>query len=184
MPEPDSPVPSTDRASLKSTIDPALRDTLNALITLVRAKMRDYPELNRLTAGRETSDREIAMALLMTVDDYNNTPPLLDVIGLVAYPSKDLLVQGTIIQILTSVGILRTRNQISYTDGQGGMQVSENAREYQGWLNMLTSTYEQKKFRLKQAINLNDALGVFSGVSSEYLAINGYLNRLDADGVR
>ena len=45
------------------------------------------------------------------------------------------------------------------------------------WINLFAQSYEQKKFRLKQAINLGTALNG-TGVSSEYSLINGYFDDL------
>ena len=45
------------------------------------------------------------------------------------------------------------------------------------WINLYQNQYEQKKFRLKQALNLGNALNG-SGVPSEYVLINGYFDDL------
>jgi hypothetical protein len=151
---------------------------LSAMIALVRAKMRDYPELNRLVEGHETSDRQIAFALAETVDDFNMTPPLIGNYSIENFPSTSLLLRGAIIAILESVGLLQTRNQMNYSDGQGvQVGVSDKAPMLMSWLNMFVSSYEQKKFRLKQALNLNSAL-TGSGVPSEYAVVNGYFDDL------
>lgn len=160
--------------------NPAAVATIKAYIALVRAKMRDYPELNRLVAGQETSDRQIALALLAALDDYNSTPPLLPDVSLTAFPSKELLVTGAIIEVLESVGLLQTRNHMNYSDGQGiQVGVNDKAPQLLQWANNFRSRYEQKKGRLKVAINLKEALGAPTGVSSEYLAIHGFLDELD-----
>jgi hypothetical protein len=174
------PVPSQQTVSLEGSFNSDLISTLNAYIATVRAKMRDYPELNRLTDGKESSDREIAMALLLALDDYNNTPPLLDRATLVNFPSKSLLIDGAIIQLLESLGLLQTRNQMQYSDGQGVVSsVSEKPQMIMQWLNLFKGTHEQKKLRVKMAINLNGALGFQTGTDSEYLYINGYFNATD-----
>lgn len=161
--------------------DPALIQTVRDYIALVRSKLRDYPELNRLTEGVETSDRQIAAALLSAVDDYNNTPPLIENVTLQTYPSVGLLVTGAICEVLESVGLLQTRNSMNYSDGQGvQVSVADKTPALIAWINLFSSRYEQKKFRLKQAHNLRGALGASSGVSSEYLAINGFFDDADS----
>ncbi|MFZ4580670.1 MAG: hypothetical protein ACOYOB_19975 [Myxococcota bacterium] len=155
--------------------DPALIKTVQSYIGLVRAKLRDYPELNRLLEGHETSDRQIAASLMLAVDDYNTTPPLIDPVTLQTYPSVELLVTGAIIDVLESVGLLQMRNYLTTSDGASG-SVSDKAPMLMQWAGLFRSRYEQKKFRLKQALNLQGAMGNQSGVSSEYLAINGYFN--------
>jgi hypothetical protein len=156
----------------------SLPKNLLSIIALVRAKMRDFPELNRLIEGRETSDREIAFALMECIDDFNMTPPLLGTFTIDSFPSISLLINGSVINILSSVGLLQTRNHMSYSDGQGiQVSVSDKGPQLMNWMNLFTQNYEQKKFRLKQAINLGNALNG-SAVSSEYALINGYFSDL------
>lgn len=163
--------------AVANSTDIALSNTIMAFIALVRAKMRDYPELNRLTDGVESSDRDIGLALMLALDDYNSTPPLLDTASLVNFPAKDLLVRATIVQLLESSGLLQTRNKLAYSDGQTMVQ-TEQPQLYMQWWNMFKQDVENKKVRFKTAKNLNDAMGQQVGVSSEYLAINGFLDTL------
>lgn len=151
---------------------------LLSTIALVRAKLRDFPELNRLIEGRETSDREIAFGIMEAIDDFNTTPPLIGNYNIENFPSTSLLIRGTIINVLESVGLLQTRNQMSYSDGQGvGVGISDKTPLLLNWIQLYQGQYEQKKFRLKQAINLNGALNG-GGVPSEYVLINGYFDDL------
>ena len=115
----DPLAPSTEQIAPEPSTNKGLPKEAVGFINLVRAKMRDFPELNRLIAGQETSDRMIALAAMEAIDDYNTTPPLLGAVGFDNFPSISLLVNGTIICILESVGILQVRNHLSYTDGQG-----------------------------------------------------------------
>ena len=161
-------------ASTKKGLPPKLVDT----IALIRAKLRDFPELNRLIEGRETSDREIAFAIMESIDDFNMSPPLIGSYSLETFPSMSLLIRGSIINILESVGLLQTRNQMSYSDGQGvQVGVSDKTPMLMNWISLYTNQYEQKKFRLKQAINLGNALNG-SGIPSEYQYVNGYFDDL------
>lgn len=176
----DDPIdPNAVAVGAEGAAKAGLPKKLAGIISLVRAKMRDYPELNRLIEGHETSDRQIAFALIEAVDDFNTTPPLIGSYTIESFPSVSLLVRGAIINIIESVGLLQTRNQMSYSDGQGvQVSVSDKAPMLMSWLNLFVGQYEQKKFRLKQALNLNSALNG-SGVPSEYAIINGYFEDLD-----
>ena len=42
----------------------------------VRGYIRDFPELNRLVTGEESSDRMIQYCVFLALDEYNTTPPL------------------------------------------------------------------------------------------------------------
>ena len=94
------------------------------------------------------------------------------------FPSMSLLIRGSIIAVIESIGLLQTRNQMQYSDGQGvSVSVSDKGPMLMSWINLFAQSYEQKKFRLKQAINLGTALNG-KGVSSEYSLINGYFDDL------
>ncbi len=171
--------PASNPMTLESSVEKGLPKKLLGVIALVRAKLRDYPELNRLIEGRETSDREIAFAIMETIDDFNTTPPLIQNFNLESFPSTSLLIRGTIINVIESVGLLQTRNQMSYSDGQGvQVSVSDKAPMLLQWISLFTNQYEQKKLRLKKAINFNGALNG-SGVASEYIFVNGFFEELD-----
>jgi hypothetical protein len=175
----DPKSPNSNAIQPGASVKAGLPKKLIPLVNIIRAKMRDYPELNRLVAGKETSDREIALAILETIDDFNTTPPLIDGYTLDSFPSESLLINGALIQILTSVGLLQTRNQMSYSDGQGvQVGVSDKAPMLLNWLNLFTSQYERKKQALKYALNLRGALGG-DGVSSEYSLVNGYYDDIE-----
>lgn len=171
--------PNSNALSPEASVKKGLPKELVHTIALIRSKLRDFPELNRLIEGRETSDREIAFAIMECIDDFNMTPPLLGTFTLAAFPSISLLINGSIINIITSVGLLQTRNHMSYSDGQGiQVSVSDKGPQLMNWMNLFKQDYEQKKFRLKQAINLGNALNG-SGVPSEYAYINGLFSDLD-----
>ena len=174
----DPTLPSTNALGAEATVQAGLPKYLRDLIHLIRAKLRDYPELNRLIAGHESSDKQIALAMLEAVDDWNTTPPLLDAVSIEGFPSTSLLINGTVIYLIESVGLLQTRNQMSYSDGQGvQVSVSDKTPMLLQWLSLFRSQYEQKKMRLKQAINLRDSLNG-RGVPSEYSLIHGYFDDL------
>ena len=165
--------PNNATVGLVGSSEVGLKGPFPKLVALTRAYIRDFPELNRLIEGHETSDRMIAFALMDTLDDWNSTPPLIEPASLESFPSFHLLIRGSIIRILESVGLLQTRNQLTYSDGQGiQVSVSDKSPQLISWINLFTNQYEQKKFRLKQALNLRGALNQ-AAVPSEYRYING-----------
>ena len=170
----DTPAkPSEDPVSAKDSANAGLPKKLVQLIAVVRTRMRDFPELNRLVEGRETSDREIALAIAEAVDDFNNTPPLIQNFGIEDFPSISLLIRGSIINIIESVGLLQTRNQMVYSDGEGvTVNVSDKTPMLIQWLQLFMNQYEAKKLRLKKALNLKGALNG-THLSSEYRYVDG-----------
>ena len=170
--------PETIPSGPAASFDEGFRKTILVLTGLVRTKLRDHEELNRLVAGRESSDRQIAFALMETVDDWNSTPPLIETVTLEGFPHVACLINGAVGRILRSVALLQVRNHMSYSDGQGvRTSSSDKGPLLQQWATMFLQEYEQKKQRLKMAMNLAGAMNG-TGISSEYR----YLNALIEDG--
>lgn len=149
------------------------QQTLAEFVQEVRQFIRDFPELNRLVSGEETSDRMIAWAVIDTLDDINNTPPLIGTWRVENFPYRHLLVRGTVITILESVGLLQTRNQLNFNDGGVNVAVSDKAPLIMNWLSMFKTTYEDKKLKWKISKNISGAL-TGSGVASDYYFLGGY----------
>jgi hypothetical protein len=145
--------------------------TLDRMVQMVRTFTRDYPELNRLIAGEESSNRQIVWAILDTLDDYNTTPPFTH-FNVGNFPSRSLFVRGAVISLLQSIGLLQTRNQLSFTDG--GIQVGINDKTpfIQRWLELFMNSYEHKKERIKVAYNIETAWE--GGINSEYRFVNNF----------
>lgn len=145
---------------------------LNQFVNMVRQYMRDYAELNRLIAGEESTNRQIIWAISDAIDDWNSTPPLIGYVSLFSHPSRSLLLRGTVISLLESIGLLQTRNHISFTDGGLTVGVNDKTQFIQSWISLFRSTYEEKKNRLKGALNIENAWE--GGVFSEYLWANNF----------
>lgn len=138
---------------------------LNNMVQTIRTYLRDYPELNRLVAGVESSNRQIVWAIYDTLDDFNSSPPFTR-FQLGDFPSRSLLVRGAVCSLLESIGLLQTRNQLSFSDGGIQVGINDKTQFIQSWLGLLRGSYEEKKMRIKIAHNIETAWG--GGISSEY----------------
>lgn len=138
----------------------------------VRSFIRDYSELNRLIDGEESSNRQIVWAIMDTLDDFNTTPPIIQAFSVSNFPSRSMLIRGVVCSLLESIGLLQTRNHINFSDG--GLQVGINDKTpfIQSWLQIFRNSYEDKKVKLKVALNIESAWG--GGVYSEYAFVNSY----------
>jgi hypothetical protein len=143
---------------------------LRSFVSLVRAFMRDYPELNRLIQGSEHSDRMIAWAIMDALSDFNTTPPLIGPFQLSHFPSKHILLRGTVISLLESLGMLMTRNQLTFSDGGIQVGISDKSNLLMSWISLFTNKYEEKKKLLKISLNIEGGWG--GGVHSEYMWVN------------
>jgi hypothetical protein len=140
--------------------------TLQRLAAFVRAYIRDYEEVNRVVEGLESSDKDIKIAALACLSDFNNTPPL-TTYTIATFPSTHLLLIGTIIELLYGIGILQTRNWLP-ASGEG-VASPDNPQFNLAWVNRLEAKYEKEKKQLKVYINIRQCQDLF--VSSDYAVI-------------
>ena len=137
----------------------------------VRGYLRDFPELNRLISGEESSDRMVEYCIWLAVDEWNTTPPL-SAHTITDFPSRLILLQMTVCHLLTSVGLLKSRNRFIYNDGGFSVQTEEQDVAYTRWIQLLRSQLDPRINRLKVALNINGGYG--AGMGSEYGWINGW----------
>lgn len=149
----------------------------NQFVTDTRYFLRDLPELNRLVAGQESSDRMIALCTVNAISEFNSQPPLIgnyNFSNFVQFGWLDELRTGTIIKILTSVGILQTRNHLPFSDGGLNVAVSDKTPLLQSWIQLFKMDWIQWKQQVKVAKNIEQLLTGQGGVASELFDIHGY----------
>ncbi len=150
---------------------PASNLRLAQYVQMIRMFMRDYSELNRLFVGEEHSDRMITWAVLDALNDINTTPPFMN-FTLDSFPSPYILMRGAVISLLESVGLLHTRNHLTFSDGGIQVGVSDKTPLIQSWIQIFTNKYEQKKKDMLIALNIEQGWG--GGMHSEYMWTNGF----------
>ena len=166
---------------MASSTFPNVDDPLiEQLAEYTRVRLRDYPELNRLTEGFDHSLRHLKWAVVDTLSDWAQTPPFIghDLGTILERGWISLFTKGVAITVLESLSILHMRNYLAYSDGGINVQ-TENPQMIMSWLQMAKSEYEQKKQRLFIAMNLENALGTSTGgVHSEYYFTNSFFGFL------
>jgi len=153
---------------------------ITQLAAYTRRFMRDYPELNRLTAGYDHSPRHLKWAVVDTLSDWMATPPFIgqNLQMIVERGFVSVFCRGVAITALESLGILHLRNHISYSDGGVNVQ-TENPQLIASWLEMMKAEYERKKERILIAMNIENLLGPnVGGVHSELYFINAFFGYL------
>ena len=142
---------------------------------MVRLYTRDNPELNRLIAGEESTDRMIMWAVLDALDNFNGTPHFtsLTLEELLGRNQRSLMLRMTVEALLESVGLLQTRNHINYSDGGINVGVNDKTPLIMNWLQYFRSFTEQKIQKVKVSMNIEGILGPSNpGIHSELWAIN------------
>lgn len=155
---------------------PGMSPNFRLFVQMVREFTRDHPELNRIVRGEESSDRQIAWAVLDALSDFNGTPPILgnfSVENLLMQNQQNLLLRMTVISLIESVGLLQTRNHINYSDGGINTGVNDKTPMLMNWLQYFQGKTEQMKVRVKVQMNIEGLWGGNSGVFSEYWSVNG-----------
>ena len=133
--------------------------------------MRDHMELNRLITGEESSNKLIEYCVILAIDEYNTTPPLSSN-GLTNFPSRFILLYLTIIHLLQSVGLLKSRNRLDYNDGGFFVRTEQQDELYQRWISLFRSQVNPQILRTKVALNIEG--GWDAGLGSEYGWIHGW----------
>lgn len=154
---------------------PGVTPQFEAFVQMVRLYTRDFEELNRIVSGEETSDRQIAWAVLDALADFNGTPHFtsMSLDDLLQRNQQALLLRMTVISIIESVGLLQTRNHINYSNGGINVGVNDKTPMLMNWLQYYKSFTDQLKQRVKVALNIEGILGPSnSGVHSELWAVN------------
>jgi hypothetical protein len=150
---------------------PRANTQLDAFVNTVRLFLRDYAELNRLVDGEESSNRQIMWAIADCLDDFNTTPPFTS-FGIADFPSRSLLLRGTVCNLLESIGLLQTRNHLQFSDGGITVGINDKTPFLQSWLQVFRNAYEAKKKDLKVSYNIENAWG--GGIFSEFRFINNF----------
>ncbi len=154
---------------------PNMSQTFRDFVQLVRLYHRDFPELNRIVSGEESSDRQIAWAVYDAMSDFNGTPHFTSFTleDILQRNQHALILRMTTIALIESVGLLQTRNHINYSNGGINVGVNDKTPMLMNWLQYFKAFTEQMKQRVKVAINIEGILGPSnSGVHSELWAVN------------
>jgi len=154
---------------------PGVTPTFRAFVQSVRLYTRDFPELNRLLTGEESTDRQIAWSVLDAMADFNGTPHITSyhLEDLLGRSQQALLLRMTVISLIEQVGLLQTRNHINYSTGGINVGINDKTPLLMNWLQYYKSYTDQRKQQVKVALNIEGILGpTNSGVFSEYWAVN------------
>ena len=141
-------------------------------ITVLRTYLRDFPELNRLIEGYESSDRMLAWAIMDALNWISSTPPPLGTYSLTTFHHTSLLLRIAACNVVESVTLLQMRNQLRFSDGGIQVGVSDRAPLLMNWLQMMRARTDQELMRWKVSQNIEQ--GYDGGVHSDYWYISGY----------
>jgi hypothetical protein len=134
------------------------------MIEEVQEHVRDKPELNKLLDGEEFSPTVISIAIDLAISSFNTIAPLSNV-TLATFPSRSLLMEGTIAKLLRGQAALKARNTMNYSDGGLQIPVEEQFPLYMQLAEMYEASFLQNAKQLKIHLNIEEGWG---SVSSDY----------------
>ncbi len=133
--------------------------TLSYMRNRIRNFNGDKVELNVLIQKQETTDEELNDYIQKSID-YFNTTGYATTYVLSDFPSKSVLIDGVVIQILMGKGILSARNMLTYQD-TGGVTVQDfdTYGRYVNLFNIFINKYMRQIIDIKRSINVDSAYG-------------------------
>lgn len=131
-----------------------------ALITAdyVRLYIRDQVEYNRLIDELEFTDERIAQAKELALGMFNIMSPLTDYKE-ENFPSKVLLLIGTLWHLFNGEAAMAGRNEMSYTDGGLTIPIEERFQYYSALAAQYQQQFQQASQQLKIHQNLESGWG-------------------------
>lgn len=124
----------------------------------VRTYIRDAIPYNRLLDELEFTDERIAQAKELALDFYNVMSP---VTGYTEdqFPSKALLLLGTLWHLFNGEAAMAARNEMSYQDGGLTIPIEERFQYYTALATAYQTQFNQAAQQLKIHQNLESAWG-------------------------
>lgn len=124
----------------------------------VREYISDYSPNNYLIDGEEMSDTFITLCMGLAMDAFNSLTPRSSFV-LNTFPSKVILLYGTIWQMYLGKALLLARNHMNYADGGLQVPIEERSQLYQALAQQFQQQFQQAAQALKIQINMEGGWG-------------------------
>jgi hypothetical protein len=130
----------------------------------IREFTSDYAPNNYLIDGEEMSDTYISLCMTLAADDFNAMTPKSG-FGVETFPSKSLLLYGTLAYAYDGKAVLLARNTMAYSDGGLNIPIEERAELYKNLADSFMTRFTTNSKALKIQQNMDSGWG---HVSSDY----------------
>lgn len=140
--------------------------TAQALTILeVREYISDYPANNLLLNNeQEFSDTFINLCMGFAIEEFNAMPPI-TIYQQDTFPSKNVLLLGSLWKMFDGKAALLARNNFSYADGGLQIPLEERYQLYAAMASNFGQQFQSAAGRLKVNLNMNDG---WDEVQSDY----------------
>lgn len=121
-------------------------------------------EENFLLDSVEFSDEDIQSAMMLTVDKYNSTLPMVDYYTIQNFPYRYEFMLGTAATLLRAKALNFSRNRLDFTT-KDGATINDKAKtqEYMALANAMMQEFDAKIVAIKKSKNAEEAYGHSSG---------------------
>jgi hypothetical protein len=127
----------------------------------VREYISDYPEKNLLLDDKEFSDTFIELCMDLAISEYNSMTPKTGMTD-ASFPSKSLLMMGTLWQMFLGRSALMARNHLTYSDGGLQIPIEEKYELYASLANSFGNQFTTTAAKLKASLNMESGWGSVS----------------------
>lgn len=124
----------------------------------VREYISDYAVNNYLIEGEEMSDTFIELCMTLAADSFNSIPPIGNV-GVQNFPSKAVLLWGTLWHCYDGKALLLARNTMQYSDGGLQIPIEERAELYRQLAANFQQQFTESASKLKIQLNMESGWG-------------------------
>lgn len=124
----------------------------------VRLFATDYVPNNYLIDGEEFTDAYITMCISLGLDAFNALPPFSNS-TLSTFPSKSILLFGTLWHMFEGKAMLLARNTMNYSDGGLQIPVEERSELYKNIANSFNANFKEQARALKIHSNMESGWG-------------------------
>jgi len=124
----------------------------------VREYTSDYAVNNYLIEGEEMTDTYISLCMTLAADSFNTIPPIGNV-GLQNFPSKAVLLYGTLWHAYQGKALLLARNTMQYSDGGLQIPIEERAELYSQLAANFERQFSESATKLKIQLNMESGWG-------------------------
>lgn len=135
----------------------------------ISSLLLDYPEVNALIGEKEFSPEQMQTASQLTVDEWNDTPPLLSTKYTISnFPYSSTLLFGTIYYLFMGKAAEQDRNQLPYSSG--GLSVDDSGRgpKYIQYASIFRQKFLKNMELQKSQKNISQGWGT---IHSDYINI-------------
>lgn len=125
----------------------------------VREYLQDYPEQNLLLDKSEFGDTFIELCMDLATSEYNQIPPMAITAILSNFPSKGILLYGTLWMMFQGRAALAARNNLTYSDGGLQIPVEEKYELYSQLAGTFREMFQDAAQKYKISYNMDTGWG-------------------------